>query len=162
MTIINLNECGDSENLKDLILQLEHLMYGYNYQVTFGVVRLPNCNDLNDCKNKIVSTFENANPDEYEIKPVFLKDFWEEVDFGFNYKGDEVAGLKLSEENEEKLKSLILKYKVWINAYISPKSQFYFYPSYKGIPGCPIFWGYRFIIINNDKESLFIYGSSED
>jgi hypothetical protein len=162
----NLDQCGSSQNLKNLILQLEHLMYGDNYQVTLGITLLTSCNNLGDSINKIASIFKDADPDNHHnpngIKKWSEADFWKEIDLGFNYRGDNVTGLKLSEENEEKLKNLISKYKSWINKYITSKSQFYFYPSDKGIPGYPVFWDYRFIIVNKDNNSLFIYGSSSD
>ncbi len=159
--IRNSNECGGSNNLRDLIIKLEHLMYGNNYEVTLGIVRLTDCKNLNDCKNKIASVFEDAKLDRCEIKPAILKDVWGKVDFGFNYRGDEGAGLKLSKEKEDELKKLVVNYKNWITKYISPESKFYFF-TFNGIPGYPVWWEYSFIILNNERESLFIYGSSSD
>lgn len=148
--------------MKDKIQQLEHFMYGHNYQVTFGYEFLNPCITLEEAKNKIIEIFKDANPDEYKIIRATTNEFWQEIDYGFNYRGDEGAGLKLNNEKLEKVLRLQNQFKEFIKTFINETTLLFHYPSYKGIPCYPVFWDYRFIILNKDGNSLLLYGAASD
>ncbi|EQA64763.1 hypothetical protein [Leptospira alexanderi] len=94
------------------------------------------------------NSIEDANPDQYEIAKVTINEFWEEIDYGFNYRGDKGAGLKLDNKKLEKVLDLQNQFKEFIKTFISKTTLLFYYPSYKGIPCYPVFWDYRFIILN--------------
>jgi hypothetical protein len=148
--------------MRDILDKLEQLMYGYNYQVTFGIETFENCSNLEDFKISLKKKFplskpENSNPVLFEVA-----DFWEEVNFGLNYRGDSSAGLTLDERSKEKLETLQIAYKDLLSQFINDETKIYSYPDEEGIPGYPVYWVYRFILLNDNDECFFIYGSSSD
>ena len=78
-------------------------MYGYNYDVAFGLDIFDNCPTLHEFKKQLCKKYNNLKEENFQ--PVFLDEaeFWEEVNFGLSYRGDQAAGLKLTLEKQEKL-----------------------------------------------------------
>ncbi|AHB41050.1 hypothetical protein P148_SR1C00001G0243 [candidate division SR1 bacterium RAAC1_SR1_1] len=186
----NLIVYGNSEELKKILLELEKLMYGYNYEINLGFVKLPECSTIALCKDKLETIFVAQNPhkvwsntegkydleeENKEIIPASIGEFWKKFDNGFNDRGEfkqgerpsvneteERDGLLLSEENEKKLYQLVDQYKTIVSSFISPASEVYHYLGYNTIPGYETRRGYRMIIVNKDRDSIFIYGSGSD
>ncbi len=143
------------------LYQLEQLMYGYNYEVKFGIDFFDHCTNLEAFKAALKKAYPNSQPDEITLVPMSLDDFWEEINFGLDYRGDTWAGLSLNQEREEKLKQRQKEYKEYISSFINHNTTIYNYPDEKGIPGYPVFWDYRFVLLSEGK-CLFIYGSASD
>jgi len=150
------------ENMRDILDQLEHLMYGYNYQVTFGIDIFENCTNLDEFKINLKNRFPDSKPELANLILCDIADFWDEINFGLNYRGDSVAGLTLDEKKSEKLEILQLAYKDLLRQFINEKTKIYSYPDEEGIPGYPVYWDYRFVMKTDDDKCLFIYGSSSD
>ena len=137
-------------------------MYGHNYQVTFGVDIFDNCITTDDFKKKLKQTYPTSRPESIDLIQFNKTDFWEEIDYGMTYRGDNTAGLKLSSKKEEQLVTEQLSYKTFIDQFISDKTEIYSYPDEEGIPGYAVYWKFAFFVINVDRPSLFIYGSASD
>lgn len=147
--------------MRDILDQIEHIMSGYNYQVTFGIEIFENCTNLDDFKINLKRIFPNSKPETVKLIPFDVADFCDEINFGLDYRGDSTAGLTLDEKKNEKLKTLQLAYKDFIRQFINKNTKIFSYPDEEGIPGYPVYWDYRFVIEANDKY-IFIYGSSSD
>jgi hypothetical protein len=140
--------------------QLEHFMYGYNYQVTFGFLLLEKVSSIETAKVEIKKKFTGANTDSIHVSN--FHDFWEEVNSALDYRGDETAGLILNKEKEKTLQELQGRYKEFLSKYINDNSSIYHLNSSEGIPGYSVYWDFRFIIINDNGIGIFVYGSSSD
>lgn len=156
----DLKLCFSSAEMRDLIFQLEYLLFGQNYQVHIGGVLLGQCDSINSCINALKVTFSISY--EPQIEDTTLETVLSEIDSGFGYRGDSGAGFQLSATEEESLGQLTKQYKNFLSNYISTNSEFYRYKNDEGIPGYPVFWDYRFIIHNRNAESIFLYASSSD
>lgn len=151
-----------SKYLKDLTDQLEHLMYGHNYEVTLGIDSLGKCAGLEDVKSKIIEKHPDARANDVTPVPCSLDDFWEEINFALNYRGDHTAGLTIPADKLGDFEKLQAEYKNYIKEHISETTRTFFYPDDKGIPGYAVFWEFRFILMNENEQSLFLYGASSD
>ena len=151
-----------SENISDLIKRLEHLMYGYNYQVTLGIDVFENCPNLDYFKNEFKKKYPLSKPETINLVPISIVDFWEEIDFGFNYRGDKSSGLTLDKKQQDQLEKLLASYKDFIHQYLNEKTKIYYYPDEEGIPGYPVFWDYSFVVQTDNNKFVFVYGSSSD
>ena len=107
-------------NRKNIIEQLEHLMYGYNYQVTFGIDIFDNCANLDDFKNNLKKKYPDSRPETTNLIFIDTADFWTEINFGLNYRGDSSAGLTLNEKENINLEKLQTLYKNFIGQCSSP------------------------------------------
>ena len=137
-------------------------MYGYNYEVSFGIDVFNDCKTLDDFYSQLKLTYKDTKPETSQSVPFNETDFWKEVDFGFSFRGDSGAGLTLSGEKEEALRREQTKFKAFVQRFLSGKTKIYSYPSEEGIPFYVVYWGYAFILLNDDKPSLFIYGAASD
>lgn len=151
-----------TKNPKDTLDRLEHLMYGYNYAVSFGIDLFEDCKTLGDFYSQLILTHKDIKPETSQLVTFNEADFWEEVDFGFAFRGDKAAGLTLSPEKEKALREEQTRYKSFIQQFVSDKTKIYSYPGEEGIPFYVVYWGYAFILLNDDKPSLFIYGAASD
>lgn len=151
-----------TEEIKYTIDRLEHLMYGYNYEVSFGIDVLESCRTLENFFSQLKLAYKDLKPETTQLVPLTETAFWEEVDFGFAFHGDSAAGLTLSPEKEEALKREQTRYKSFVQHFLSDTTKIYSYPDEEGIPFYVVFWGYAFILLNDDRPSLFIYGAASD
>lgn len=151
-----------SQSMKDILDQLEHLMYGYNYQVTFGIEIFENCTNVEEFKINLKKRFPSSRPEIANLIPFAAADFWDEVNSGLNYRGDSTAGLNLDEKKSEKLEKLQLAYKDFLRQFMNENTKIFSYPDEKGIPGYPVYWDYRFVMQTDNDKYVFIYGSSSD
>lgn len=147
---------------KDILDRLEHLMHGYNYEVSLGVDLLEKCNTLEDFYSQLKLIHKDIKPEASQLATFNEADFWEEVNFGFTFRGDETAGLALSPEEEKALTREQAEYKSFIQKFLSDDTKIYSYPNEEGIPFYMVYWGYAFILLNDDRPSLFIYGAASD
>ncbi len=151
-----------TDDIKETIDRLQHLIYGYNYQVTYGIDDFDLCDTLDVLINKLKEMYSDSVPNETALILFSTKDFWEEVDFGLTYRGDHTSGLILTVEKESQLLIEQKKYKAFIETYVSGSTKIYNYSDSIGIPGYIVWWGYAFLLLNNDRPSLFIYASASD
>jgi hypothetical protein len=149
-------------NIKQVLERLEHLMYGYNYCVTYGIDVFDSCTTIKEFNIKLKQTYRDSRPSETKLTRVEIIDFWEEIDFGLTYRGDDTSGLKLSAEKEEQLLGEQSKYKTFIKDYITGSTKIYSYLNEGDIPGYVVWWGYAFVLLNDDRPTVFVYGSASD
>lgn len=71
--------------MDDILQQLSRLLRGYNYQVILGFAPIKPAGTLEEAKKCIIDIFEDANPEEYEIKEISKSEFFGEIDYGFYY-----------------------------------------------------------------------------
>ena len=64
--------------LKDIQSTLMRLMYGYNYQVTFGFEVFENCLDENDFGRRLKRRYSEADPENIKLVVINKEDMWEE------------------------------------------------------------------------------------
>jgi hypothetical protein len=152
----------DDKNIGETLRRLEELMYGYNYDVAFGVDIFDNCPTIDEFKKQLYEKYDNLKPENFQ--PVFFDEaeFWEELNFGLTYRGDEGAGLKLTLEKEEKLLSEQETFKTFIKQFISTKTKIHSFPEELGVAFVSIFWGFTFLLLNEDRPSVLINASASD
>lgn len=148
-------------DIKEIIERLEHLMYGHNYEVCFGIDIFDGSASA-DFKKSIKAKYPDTNPDKYPLTELTAQEFFEDIQDKFNYRGDHGAGLTLTKEKEIDLKAIQSKYFDFIKQFVNTNSKFYYYSDPDGIPGYPVFWDYRFVVFAENNKILFIYGSSSD
>ena len=148
-----------NEQSNELVHMIEHLMYGHNYQVTIGHEEL-NAKTIIDAMNELKMIYPEA--DTRTISDSTIDDVFDKIEIGFDYRGDDGAGLKIQPNVEINLKDLQCKYFLMIKKYINQNTKVYHLISCGGISGYPVFWDYRCYLINSNNPSCFIYGSSSD
>ena len=141
---------------------LERLMYGHNYEVYFGIEAFESNEDLDDFFRKIKVEYASHGLDYPRTILSNVEEFWDKINYGFQYRGDDAAGLKLTTKQEEELKIEQEKYNNLLLQLMSNKTTFYVFNDDKYIPHWHLFWGYSFVLINDDLPSFFIYGGSSD
>ncbi len=137
-------------------------MYGYNYEVCFGVELFENCASYDVFKTNLKESFPKSNPETTTPIQFDKSFFWEEIEYGLNYRGDNSAGLILKETDKPKVEELQQKYVAFLKEFITESTEILSYPNDVGLPGYPVFWDYRFILFNEKDQCLFIYGSASD
>lgn len=137
-------------------------MYGYNYEVHFGIELFDDCKTYQEFSVRLKSRFPTSRPEKIEPIIFDLKSFWEEINYGLQYRGDNSSGLILTNQKQVEVEAEQKVYTDFLREFISDNSQIFTYPDETGIPGYPVFWEYRFIVFNDRNQCLFIYGSSSD
>lgn len=152
----------DYKSIRETLSRLEKLMYGHNYEVTFGLDIFDNCPTIATFQKQLKERYNKVKPENFQTISFDEADFWEEVNFGLTYRGDNGAGLNLNEEQEEKLLNEQAKFKTFINQFLSGTTKIYCYPEELGMGGYIVFWGFTLLLLNQDKPSLLIYASASD
>ena len=137
---------GDLSEMEQLLKQLEHLMYGYNYQVTFGWLRLEGCHNQKDCLLEIKKNLRDSVIESFIEKTE--NELWEEVEFGLNSRGDETAGLELDQSQEVAVSGVQAKYRTAISKYLVERTEILSLRSFDGIPGYPVYWDFNNVLVN--------------
>ena len=150
------------DNRETILNSLEKLMYGHNYEVYFGIETFESNENLDDCFRKIKNECASYRLDDPRIILSNEEEFWDKINYGFQYRGDDVAGLELTTEQEAELKIEQENYKDLLLQLMSNKTSFYVFHDNEYIPYWHLFWGYSFILFNDDLPSFFIYGGSSD
>jgi hypothetical protein len=150
-----------AEEIDKILHQLSKRMYGYNYQVTFLSNVFNDCPDINTCVQQLKVVYPGTYSKVAFPVATDIQDFWDHVNEGLDYRGDQGAGLILSEKKEEELKVLQSTYKDYIGTFIQPTTKIYAY-SYEGLPAYPVFWDYTFFVLTDRQDCLFIHGSASD
>lgn len=151
------------ENIKKLLYQTQQLMCGFNYEVTLGIEVFDNCITLHDAANSIKMTFPATNIESITSVLVSIEGFWDEINEKLDYRGDNIGmWLKLNERQEKILKTKQNDIKAFISQYLQTESLIYSYPYLEGIPGCPVFWEFAFVIMDGFGSCVLFYGSASD
>jgi hypothetical protein len=148
--------------ITETLRRLEKLMYGYNYEVTCGLDIFDNCGTIDAFQEQLNERYKKVKAEGFHPILFDEAEFWEEVNFGLNYRGDDAAGLKLTTAKEEKLLNEQERFKTFINNFIGGTTKIYSYPDELGIGGYEVYWGFTFLLLNVDKPSLLIYASASD
>src|SRR5689334_23503362 len=125
------------ETVKETLYKLEKLMYGYNFEVTFGIEIFENCYSYDDFTIQLKNVYPETTP--HEISPVIIskEELWKNLVECLDYRGDHGAGLFLDQVQENALKNEQAKYLQFIEKFLSQSIHIYSYPDEKGIPGYP-------------------------
>lgn len=150
-----------TSNIYDIIKQIEHLMYGYNFEVCIGI-DIFNGKTTADFKKAVKEKYPDTNPDLYPLLSLDKDEFLSDIIDKFNFRGDKGAGLTLTEEKEIKLKALQQKYLDYIGQFINEQTKYFYYSDPEGIPGYPVFWDYRYVLFADNDKIILVYGSSSD
>jgi hypothetical protein len=138
-------------------------MYGFNYEVTLGIEIFDNCITQQDINTAIKKVFPNSNPESITPIIVTVEDFWKEVNDTFDYRGDNYGvSLTLDDKQETELGAMQGEIINFINNYLGEEPTIYSLPFLEGVPGYPVFWEYRYAILDRSGTCLFFYGSSSD
>ncbi|MFD2717201.1 hypothetical protein ACFST9_00640 [Hymenobacter monticola] len=146
------------KNLKNL----ERNMYGYNYEAHFGLNVLDGYKSIDEIRKELSLKYSDARFCDIIPELASELDLWNSIRYGLEYRGDDVAGLKLSNEKEKELLIEQEKYKLFIQQYLTDSTVIFNYPAESGIPYVSILWGYSFILFNSNGTSLFINGLASD
>lgn len=148
-------------NITDTIRQIEHLMYGYNFEVCIGIdIFIGQTED--DFKKSLKSKYPDTDPDSNPLLPLNKKECFSDIVEKFEFRGDSSAGLILTKEKESKLKALQQDYLDYIGQFTNERTQYFYYSDDQGIPGYPVFWDFRYVLFTDFEKIVFIYGSSSD
>ncbi len=146
--------------MKDLIQQIQDLMYSHSYQIALGILKMDNCNTIILIKTKLELIFKDTYPDEVVFKPCSKTEFWKEINYGFDFKG--VANDESNSKKQDKLNQLIVEYKTEIEKLTDEESEFFHYVNDNSILKYPTFWNYQFVVLNKNSPSIYLYGNSSD
>ncbi|GAA3965987.1 hypothetical protein [Hymenobacter antarcticus] len=150
------------EEVKKVLKALERKMYGYNYEVHFEVQVLDNCETIDEVCRKLSVKYTDDRFCKVYPKLTNELHLWESISYGFAYRGDDAAGLKLTGEKEELLLIEEKKVELFIQQYLTNTTEIFNYPDESDMPYVFLFWGYSFILFNINGKSLFINGISID
>jgi hypothetical protein len=114
-----------SEDIKSLLKSLEGLMYGKNYQVVFRLDYYEYCTTFDDFKRQFKQIYSGANMEETSLSLVSSEEFWNDINEGLDYRGDDGAGLHLSDTREKELKEIQKRYKDCIALFMNKKKRSY-------------------------------------
>ncbi|MFC4048549.1 hypothetical protein ACFOY4_02535 [Actinomadura syzygii] len=147
--------------MDELSARLEYLMSGLNFVTTFGLLPLPAGTSLEGAEAAIVQVYPEAEltgPRRTDATEV-----WEEIDHAFAYRGDPSggSGMELTDAQEAELRELQDRYRVYVREFMEPVSVIYA-GGCRGLPGYPVFWGYRLLILNPTREGLLLFGDASD
>ncbi|HEX4818218.1 MAG TPA: hypothetical protein VFV66_36235 [Nonomuraea sp.] len=145
--------------MDELLARLEHLTDGLNYATTFRLLPLPAGTSLRNAETAIVQVY----PEAKLIEPTLVDaaTVWEEIDYAFDYRGDGDPGPELTDAQEVELRELQGRYRDYVRSFIGPESAIYL-GGFRGLPGYPVFWGFCFLLLNADREGLFLFGTASD
>jgi hypothetical protein len=147
------------DGVDELTAELERVMQGLNYAPTLGLLRLPAGLSLEAAQAAVIATYPRAtfpNPILSDVDTL-----WDEIDYGFHYRGDAGSGLTLSLAEETRLQDLQERYRNFVRSSIGPGSIVYT-GGFAGLPGYPVFWDFRYIVLNEDRDGLLLFGSASD
>ncbi|MFQ6395635.1 hypothetical protein ACLMAJ_19495 [Nocardia sp. KC 131] len=147
------------DGVDELTAELERVMHGLNYAPSFGLLRLPAGLSLGAAQAAVIATYPQAtfpNPILSDVDTL-----WDEIDYGFHYRGDTGSGLTLSLAEETRLQDLQERYRNFARSSIGPGSVIYT-GGFAGLPGYPVFWDFRYIVLNEDRNGLLLFGSASD
>jgi len=150
------------DDINHTLRRLERLMYGHNFEVTFGIEIFDECNNYVDLISKFKTRFPEALPEFQSPIPCDLDSLIEDIVSCFDYRGDNAAGLILTEEASQQIKIEQSKYLDFIRAFSAGAVTAFSYPDQTGIPGYPVWWDFRFILFNEKMQCLFTYGAASD
>ncbi len=150
-----------TSNINDTIKQIEHLMYGYNFEVCIGIDIFNGKTNI-DFEKAVKEKYPNTNPQLYPLSSLNKDELLDDIIEKLNFRGDTAAGLTLTEEKEIKLKALQQKYLDFIGQFINEQTKYFYYSDPDGIPGYPVFWDYRYVLFADNDKIVLVYGSSSD
>jgi len=119
---------------KDILRQLERSMYGVNYEVKFGIDYLGNCEDMEGFKTALRKVYPNSHPEKTSPISISLDDLWSEINYGFDYRGNNAAGLLLNKKQERAIKKIQNSYKELVGTFVTKNASIYSYPVNKEFP----------------------------
>ena len=145
----------------DELQHLEDLMYGINYGTYLGLLTLPSGTSLDAAAAAIAEVYPEA-----ELSgptPTDAAALWEEIRFGFDYRGEPSrgSGLDVTEAEEARLRELQGRYRDYVQGFIDAESAIYT-GGMRGLPGYPLYWDFRLLILNADRPGLLLFGNASD
>lgn len=150
-----------TSNIDEVVKEIERLMYGKNFEVCIGI-DVFHGTTMTDFERCIKEKYPGTNPNLYPLVPLDKTELVDDIKDKLNFRGDDAAGLTLTEEKELQLKTLQQKYVDYIEQFLNDKTKCFYYSDTDGIPGYPVFWDYRYVVFTDKDKIIFIYGSSSD
>jgi hypothetical protein len=150
------------DSIKSMLYRLEGLMYGYNFEVKFGIEIFANCGSIDEFKTKLKETFPESRPDEATLHEVDRNAFWQDINQCLAYRGDKSGGYYLGDENQMQIEIEQKNYTDFLKDFLSDSSKIFGYSDERGIPGYSVWWDYRYLILGEENKCIFIYGSASD
>lgn len=146
--------------IKDTLIRLEKLLYGYNYECHFQFELVSETTDIVSARQKLSSTYNLTWQKEQVIKLISFNDFKEDIDDKLSYRGDKGAGVNLSERQEEKFQQEINKLWTLIEQKFSRRTtDIFVHPEIYTW----VFWGFCFLIVSNENNRIYLFeGLSSD
>lgn len=141
---------------------LESRMAGLNYCTTFGMDVFDHCTTLPDLYARLKKLYPDLKPEKRPAVPQTQSEFWELVNGGLDYRGDGGSGMRLTQKEEDILKIEQGDYKLIIRRYLTERTKIFYYSDEDGIPFYVVQWGFAFILLNEDRPSVFMYGAASD
>jgi hypothetical protein len=148
--------------IRDVLKRLERLMYGHNFEVTFGMEIFEACDNYINFIDRLKILYPDASPENQTPIPHDFNSVIEAIQICFDYRGDNGAGLVLTEKRNQQVLIEQQKYLNFISAFSAGAVNAFSYPDETGIPGYRVWWDYKFILFNEKNRCLFIYGAASD
>jgi len=111
--------------IKSTLYRLEGLMYGYNFEVKFGIEIFANCDSIDECKARLKKTFPKSRPYEATLHEVDKNDFWQDINECLAYRGDESGGYYLGDENQMQIEIEQKYYTEFLRDFLSDSSKIF-------------------------------------
>jgi hypothetical protein len=150
------------DGIRDTLKRLERLMYGHNFEVTFGIEIFEACDNYIKFMDRLKKRLPEALPENQTLIPHDFDSVIAAIQVCFDYRGDVGAGLVLTERRNQQVLIEQQKYLAFVSAFSAGAVNAFSYPDETGIPGYPVWWDFRFILFNEKKQCLFIYGAASD
>ncbi len=148
-------------NISDIIAQIEHLMYGFNFEVCLGVDLFEGCT-IEDFKTALKKKYPSVDLNYIQhLVPIDKEELIADIKDKLNYRGDSHAGLSLSKEKETSLLELQASLITYINRFLDGSKSYSCPFDESAIPGYPVFWNYCYAVFSNNSI-MFTYGSASD
>lgn len=151
--------------MRDIIKQINELFLAgdrINFYTHFEADALNDCTTLEEALPKIKELYapDGKYKNEIEnVRKVGADDIWEQIDSAFAWRGeyDASMGIKFSENEEKKLKTLQQEYKETVKSHIHPDTTIYSFRSSRST------WDlFGLMILNKDGKSLALLAENSD
>ena len=136
--------------------RIEHLLYGYNYEVWFNLYG-PLDTDLG--LEEALKSNVSGNAQLSGVVPSSPEDAKAEIMVQVLYEGDEYSGPRMLYKKESEIISLLNKVFSRIN--IDEADLLAEFGFRKGHPAYPVYWDFAYDIHSNGKRWIFIGCSSD-
>ncbi|MFT5818781.1 MAG: hypothetical protein ACI8ZM_000002 [Crocinitomix sp.] len=147
-------------SIKRRLKGFEKNLYGTNYECHFLVDKICNGTDLSLARELINKRFEPSWQKNQNLELIEYKAFIEAFSDKLLYRGDNGAGVKMTDKKEAKFKNELEEFNRLVKQKFNPsKSLIYIHPELTAW----IFWGFCFLIVSKERNGIYLFeGISSD